>query len=319
MIRNGPTYLAALAFAAPAAGQDASLGDARGEFSDYVAASDVGAGYAQLINMFIDPAISLSRLELDDPGGGKFDIAKLPFHWELPVAGRPWRVALRGLLSHSSYEERPEVFAGEYLDARWSADSGMLGAGLVFPLDDRWSVLTLAGAGVTHLENDTDFQGPTIESVQPILDGIITNWKTNAAIYDLRLGLDYRNQPELSRGVSVKTRYTFAHSDSFGESRDFPAFEENTHVVSILGEYRHPWGFSVGEFPVFGIVGAGATAFLGDNRDALGFTHFYQAGYSLALDFSKHGYWIKSLSIGYQWNQGADVSGQSILLDWEIR
>jgi hypothetical protein len=319
MPNNAPKFLAALALAAPATAQDTDLDGIREELSRYVAGSDVGAGYAQIINMFIDPSISLSRLEIDDDGaGGEFDIAKLPMHWELPSGDQTWRLTLRGLLSHSSFKDTEQLIPGETIDSDWRADSGMIGLGLSVPWSDHWYGVVIAEAGISHLENKADYNGPGAQAVGEIVDGILLNWKSYAAIYDLRLGADYIDQPTRNRGISIKTRYSFAHTASFGESRDFPSFEENTHVISALGEYRHPWGFSIGEFPVFGIVSAGGTAFLGHNRDALGFTQFYQAGYSLALDISKRNYWIKSLSLGYQWNQGKDVSGQSILFSWEI-
>jgi hypothetical protein len=49
----------------PAEAKD-DVGDIRKQLQNELRNSDIGAGYAQMLNFFIDPSISASRLEADD-------------------------------------------------------------------------------------------------------------------------------------------------------------------------------------------------------------------------------------------------------------
>jgi hypothetical protein len=71
--------------------------------------------------------------------------------------------------------------------------------------------------------------------------------------------------------------------------------------------------------PLFGVVHAGVTAFTGPNRDALGFTYFYELGYSVGIDVSERSRLFRYLSLGYQANLGSDIEGHSLLFGWELK
>ena len=52
--------------------------------------SSIGAGYAQMLNFFVDPSISASRLDADD--GTQYDVFKLPLQYEIPVRDDSWQL-----------------------------------------------------------------------------------------------------------------------------------------------------------------------------------------------------------------------------------
>ncbi|MFV8818573.1 Solitary outer membrane autotransporter beta-barrel domain [Haliea sp. E17] len=307
-----------LAIAAPVFGQ--GLDEARDELAREIQRSDIGTGYAQMLSMFLDRSVSLSRLEVKDyRDNDEMDILKVPLRYDLPIENSDWKLALRGTLSHSRYSSRTYLEDNDYLDAEWRADSGQLGLGLIFPWGEHWSATAVGEAGLSRLKNTADYRGPLIEALAPLLDGVLVNWDTDVAVYSIRSGLDYDRMHGYRSGYRIKARYSYSKIRSFSESSDLPPLRADTQTATLSGEFRHPWGMDVGVFPLFGIVNAGATTFLGDDRDALGFKYYYQAGYSVALDFSASTAWIKTVSIGYQWNQGDNVSGQSLLINWELR
>jgi hypothetical protein len=47
------------------------------------------------------------------------------------------------------------------------------------------------------------------------------------------------------------------------------------------------WGTALAGYPLAGVVHFGNTTFLGDNRDALGFSTLWSVGYALQLDVSR--------------------------------
>ena len=303
-----------------AASSAQSLDDLRDQLAKEINNSNLGTGYAQMLSMFLDRSVSLSRLEVEDnQQQDEFDIIKLPLRYDFPLAGRDWKLALRGTLSHASLESTAPIAEQSEISAQWRAESGQVGIGLVIPWSEHWSATALTEVGISQLDNDASYRGEIAQSYAPLLDGVLVNWSTNVAVYSLRGGVSYDNLFAQNHGYQAKMRYTYSYIDTFSESRDLPPITADTSALVLSGEYRHPWPLSLGDYPLFGIVNAGATTFLGAERDALGFKYYYQAGYSIALDISARDNWIKSFSIGYQWNEGDNVSGQSILFNWELR
>ena len=64
--------------------------------------SDIGVGYAHMLNFFVDPSISASRLDADD--GTRYDVFKLPLQYEFPLGDGGLELAVRGTLSHAKAE-----------------------------------------------------------------------------------------------------------------------------------------------------------------------------------------------------------------------
>ena len=150
-------------------------------------------------------------------------------------------------------------------------------------------------------------------------DGVLFNWDTNAWLAGVVTGLDYGWRWRERYELTAKGRYTYSHIASYSESRDLPGFSENTGTASLKLDLKHPMPFTLRDRPMFGIANVGATAFTGNNRDALGFTHFYDVGYSVGIDLSEKSRYLQDISIGYQVSTGADVDGYSILVGWTFK
>ena len=292
------------------------LDDIRDELKSNVSNSSIGAGYAQMLNFFVEPDISASRLTADDTD---YDVFKIPLQFEIPMAERSWQVAIRATLSHAQADSSVELGDLGIVDSDWEAYSGQLGAGLIMPFHTDWSAFVGAEFGISRLQNDADYLGELGQAILPVLaDGILFNWDTNARVAGITVGMGYATKYADKYDLDISGRYTQSHIASYSESRDLPSFNEHTGTFSLKADLVHPYGIAVADLPVFGKVHLGGTAFTGKNRDALGFTHFYELGYSVGLDLSRFGYKVKNVSIGYQWNQGRDVEGYSVLLSWEL-
>ena len=84
---------------AQTAADNARILQQRDQVQRDIANTDIGAGYAQMLNLFIEPSISASRLETDD---ADYDIFKLPLQYEFVNDEQSWDVVLRATLSHAS-------------------------------------------------------------------------------------------------------------------------------------------------------------------------------------------------------------------------
>jgi hypothetical protein len=294
------------------------VGDIREQLKDELRNSDIGAGYAQMLNFFIDPSISASRLEADD--GTDYDVFKMPLQTELALNDRGWKLAVRGTLSSATAENPLQIIPGETIDGSWEADSGQFGAGLIIPASDTLSFFLSGQFGISRMESKADYNGGLSEAiVAPITDGILFNWDTNARIYSLGTGLDYEDTFGERYDVGIYARYTHSYIESYSESRDLVPFSADTGTLSAKADLKHPVGIDLGERPLFGVAHFGATAFTGPNRKALGFGHFYELGYSLGVDVAERSRYFRSFSLGYQFNLGSDIEGYSLLFGWELK
>ncbi|WP_133300545.1 hypothetical protein [Seongchinamella sediminis] len=302
----------------PAAAQDEVINDVRDQLSRNVSNSAIGAGYAQMLNFFVEPDISASVLE---SAGTDYDVFKLPLQFERELADSDWRLALRATLSHARASTELELGAPfESVATKWEADSGQVGAGLIMPLAPHWTALVAAEFGISRLENTARYRGELGQALLPaVADGIIFNWDTNARVSSLTGAVGYASRLADKYDFSARSRYTFSHIASYSESRDLPSFSEDAGTVSLKADLKHPFGLALGGMPLFGKLHAGGTAFTGANRDELGFSHFYELGYSVGIDISHYGYRVRALSLGYQVNAGRDVDGYSVLFAWELR
>ncbi len=81
-----------LLLAGPLGAQD-SQESIRDSLIENIRNSDIGAGYAQMLNFFVLPSISATRLEAED--GTEYDIFKVPLQLEFTPGGEGWRLAVR--------------------------------------------------------------------------------------------------------------------------------------------------------------------------------------------------------------------------------
>ena len=77
-----------------------------------------------------------------------------------------------------------------------------------------------------------------------------------------------------------------------------------------------PIDAQVGGYPLALVGHFGSTTFIGDNRDALGFDTFFEAGLALETDISQNDWPVKKLRLGAMGIFGADVTGWSVIFGY---
>ena len=296
-----------------------AINAAREQVKDDLRNSNIGAGYAQMLNFFVDPSISASRLDADSEDGTRYDVYKLPLQYAFPANDGEWQLVVRGTLSHASAENKFSLIEGEVIDGTWEADSALIGVGALVPAGENLSWFVGGQFGISRLENEADYRGELSEFLAPILDGILFNWDTNARISSLTGGLDYHTRFADQYEVTLNGRYTYSHIASYSESRDLQSFSEDTGTLAASADIEHPWGTSLGDVPLFGVARLGATAFTGPSRKALGFSHFYSIGYSVGLDVAERSRYFEDFTLGAQYNFGKDVDGFSLVFGWQLK
>ena len=289
----------------------------RNDLKNSVDHSAIGSSYAHILNFFIEPDISASTYDVDDDVNTQLNIYKFPLQKRFSLNDKGLDIAFRGVASYATLEMDHSIQEDNTVDSQWKAYSASLGTGLFIPVVADLTFITAADLGLSHMKNSSNYNGLQVSELASIFDGILYNWNTDAWIGSLVFGLDY----DLlfgDQGLAIKGRYTYSHVASFNGSHDFPSFSGSAQTVSVVADYTHPLGFSLAENPFFGVAHLGAMAFLGENRDALGFDSFAELGYSVKVDISQLDFFVKSLRLGYQWSVGDNVTGHTILFGLDL-
>jgi len=290
----------------------------RNDLKKTVDHSGIGSGYTHILNFFIEPDISASTYDVDDDENSQLNIYKFPLQKRYPLNDKGLDIAFRGVASYATLDMDHSILEDNIVDSQWKAYSASLGTGLFIPVAPDLTFVTAADFGLSHMKNSSNYSGMQPTDLTSILDGILYNWNTDAWIGSFVLGLDYELQFAGDYDLDIKGRYTYSHVASFNGSHEFPSFTGSAQTTSVAANFTHPLGFSLSENPFFGVAHLGATAFLGENRDALGFDSFAELGYSVKVNISQLDFFLKSLRLGYQWSVGENVTGHTILFGLDL-
>lgn len=290
----------------------------RNELKNNIDHSSIGSSYAYILNFFVEPDISASTYDVADDANTRLDIYKFPLQKNFLINTDGWEIALRGIVSYATLEMDLDVVEKEMVESEWSAFSGSMGTGLIVPVLDGLTFITAADLGLSHMKNRREYHGVFTDTVAQLLDGILYNWDTDVWIGSLVFGLDYNHLFWEEYSLDVQGRYTYSHISSFNGSEDFPSFSGNAQTLSLAADLTHPLVFSVAQYPLYGVAHLGHTAFLGKNRDTLGFDSFVELGYSLKVDLSHLDFLVQSLRVGYQWSIGHNVKGHTVLFGLDL-
>lgn len=311
----------ALLFATTCAGAD-DFTDAREQFKHALKASNISAVYAGMINFESEPDVSSSTLKIDSGllEDDEINLTKLPLRHEFDLTHQGWKPFVQATLGKFKYTQKASLLddPNETLDSRWKSYSATIGGGVRIPLGHGFSILPAIDGGYASLKNDGDYAGPISTGLlQPLLDGILTNWSADAWLANGHLALKYEGAVG-KFDVDAKASYTYSHIESYRTSDPVLDFSENMGTVSFKLDATYPLNASLGGYPL-GLIGhIGNSSFVGPNRDTLGFDSVYEVGLSLEVDISQHDLPVKKLSLGGEYLWGDDVRGWSILFNYRF-
>lgn len=271
--------------------------------------TDLGAGYAHLLSVVAQPEIAASGVDIDTDTPGtdaSLDTLHIPYYTEFGDEERRWYMQASGgyAVLEQDIKLQPQQGARFKSESEWTAYSGMLEGGMIFPMGDALSLSAGISAGLARLENDTDFSGGV--EIPPSLEGGIFNWDTNAALYRAHGAINYDEQHGDYRLKGV-AHLTYSYVDSFSESGGFDGFSDDSGAAIFLFDVSRRVNSIEAERPVFLIGHLGSTHFLGGNRDQLGFDQYFEIGGSIG---------IGKYAGGILFILGDDVDGVSLVFNY---
>jgi hypothetical protein len=280
----------------------------------------LGAGYAAMMNFAAAPDISSATYYIDDASANDptLNVYKIPLRHEFTLEGRDWKPFVQASFGYLDYEATFDFLPQESVKADWKSYGGLLGLGVTMPLDDGLAFVSALDLGLVRLESSADYRGPVAEAVlKPALQGVVFDWDADASLVGATVGLDYNQQFD-SWAVEGRTRLTYNHLDTYDSSSDLIEFDANVTTFTLQVDVIKPLDAKVGGYPLALVSHFGNTTFIGNNRDALGFDYFFEAGLALETDISQNDWPVKKLRLGAMGIFGADVTGWSVIFGYRF-
>ncbi len=295
------------------------------DVSDFVSSQlgpdQVGASYAALINFAGNPDISTATYYIDAAPGTEatLTVGRFSFSHSFYEEGDDWRPFIQVLVpyEHLVYDIDTRNNANA-ADARWDGVGLVLTAGNEFILSDRWTFAPALNVGAFRLDSNAGFRGATTESIlDPSFNGQIFDWTAYAWVLGGSLWFDYER--EFRRfDLGWKTGITLNHVRSFHTSSEEIRFSSEAVTLTTSLESVHETPVNLSGFPICLVLSAGATAFLGPARDALGFPGYTDYGIAFRADITRLGFPLETLQLGGKLIYGPDVIGWSGVFNYDF-
>lgn len=278
----------------------------------------LGAGYAAMMSFAATPDISSATYYVDGANDPTLNVYKIPLRHEFALEGRDWKPFVQATFGYLDYEAKFDFLPQESVKADWKSYGGSLSLGVNVPFDQSVTFVSALDLGLLRLESSADYRGPVAETIlKPALKGVVFDWDADATLVGATLGLDY-NRPFDSWTVEGRTRLTYNHIDTYDSSSDLVEFDANIATFTLQVDVIKPIDAQVGGYPLALVGHFGNTTFIGDNRDALGFDTFFEAGLALETDISKNDWPVKKLRLGAMGIFGPDVTGWSLIFGYRF-
>jgi hypothetical protein len=147
--------------------------------------------------------------------------------------------------------------------------------------------------GLAKLVSHASYNGVQTNLIKGLFDGTLFNWRTNASVSNLGLGLSY-SWKLIDRASTVKADVYHVFVDSFNESNKAVEFAEHANMLAVKADMLFPTDFDIYDNRLDFLLLLGINNFFGENRSTLGYTTSYQAGigveFPLQWKQKKYGY-----------------------------
>lgn len=238
-----------------------------------------GADYAFLYLMTLSPDIAAANYVVGSDTSEDVDISilRVPFHVDL-MQNNDSRLQLEISLAVQQTELVISTFqpADEFIDARWQTYGGGLGLLYEHNINQQLKFTPSVRLGLARMENKADYHGVLTNTFKDFFDDEL-NWKTNASVLMLGLGLSY-NWKLLDRASSVKADVYHAVVDTFDKTDSAIDFTEHANMLAVKADMVFPTDIIMHDERLDLVLLLGVNNFFGENRNTLGYTTSYQAG-----------------------------------------
>ena len=242
--------------------------------------------------MTLSPDFAAARYTIDN----KVDISigRIPYHFEL-LKNHKSNLQLEASLAYQHTKETIQLFstANENIDADWYTYGADIGLLYESNLNQHLSFTPSLRLGMVRMKNNAKYNGVLTNVIKDGLEGTFFNWKTNAHIFNIGLGLNY-NWKLLDRSSVLSANVHHILVNSFSESNEAVSFKETASMLTLKGEIIFPTALTIQDHRLDVVLLLGSNHFFGENRNTLGYTTSYQTGlgaeFPITINQKNYGY-----------------------------
>jgi hypothetical protein len=187
--------------------------------------------------------------------------------------------------SYARYDPRA-VFTRETTrpgPLRWNNFTGTLGIGYDIRIGENLWLRPIVNLAAGYAASDVGLFASFVEArrdvdLSVLRDGHVNAWGIGGAL--TLAYYDYR--PE--RDIDVELRYTQIHLETFGDTLPAARGESTAQALGLWARYRWPTGAEAFGRPLRWVLDGNATSYLGDQREAIGFSWAVKVGGGIEFD-----------------------------------
>lgn len=241
--------------------------------------------------------------------------AALPWSWPIPMPSPQHKLQLQGKLSYLAVESEGQFVPSEspLLDkVEDSVVSADIGVSWRYPLTTSAQLTVRQTLHWMHYENDTQFRSEQSKTLQPSLDGLLTNMEVDALMLEPSVMLSY----DLTPGETLWHLFSDYHymvGDTYNTGRNAHDATPEAWFWSNGARMKSPLISQL--LPGQNIWFRAARVDMGaDLNGALGNHHYYEAGLAWLVDTGSHIPLLDNIGIGLNFNYGSVLRGGTLVL-----
>lgn len=246
----------------------------------------IGADYAFLTLMTLEPEFSAARYTIDNENDDQVDIRilRLPYIQNLTKnesSQLNLELAFGHQRAHQSFHLLP-AYRDEYIDAYWTTNGISLGLLYAQKLTPRLSFTPSIRLGAAEMKNTAYYYGTFTNAIKDSLPSDLLGWTTKVSVINSTLGLDYRWHI-LDRLSHVTSSFSHIVASSFREGSAQASFHEKANLINVSADMIFPSHQRIKNKRIDYIVLLGSDYFVGENRHTLGYVISYQIGAGMEI------------------------------------
>ncbi len=197
---------------------------------------------------------------------------------------------LEGYIGYARYDPRAVFTGGE--DARraplrWNNVAATVGIGYDIRLTEYLYLRPILNASLGYAASDASLFASFVSyrtdvDISAFKDGQMNVWGLGGSM--MLAYYDYRPQ----RDIDLELRYTQIHLQTFGNTLPAAQGDAVAKTISTWGRLRWPTGWEAFGRPLRWVIDGSASYYLGDQRDALGFSWSAKIGGGIEFDVGRY-------------------------------
>lgn len=196
---------------------------------------------------------------------------------------------LEAYLGTARYDPRL-LFTGEdtrRLPLRWNNIAGTVGIGYDIALAENLWLRPIVNFSAGYVASDAALFGAFINyrrgvDISRLTDAHVNVWGFGGSL--VLAYYDYR--PE--RDIDIELRYTHIELRTFGDTLPAAEGRLTARTVGLWARYRWPTGWEAFGRPIRWVLDGSATTYLGEQRDAIGFSWSVKLGGGIEFDIGRY-------------------------------